>query len=137
MNSGHWRITFDTNPDDCNLRCIMCEEHSIYSSCQSKRQEEGKPRRRMDINLIRKVLEESKNTPLREIIPSTMGEPLLYRHFEEIIDLCHQYQVKLNLTTNGTFPRLGAVAWAKKIVPIGSDVKISHTFVNVSVISLN
>ena len=125
MNSGPWRITFDTNPDDCNLRCIMCEEHSIYSSCQSKRQEEGKPRRRMDINLIRKVLEESKNTPLREIIPSTMGEPLLYRHFEEIIDLCHQYQVKLNLTTNGTFPRLGAVAWAKKIVPIGSDVKIS------------
>ncbi|HNA62007.1 MAG TPA: radical SAM protein [Rhabdochlamydiaceae bacterium] len=125
MNPGPWRITFDTNPDDCNLRCIMCEEHSIYSSCQSKRKEEGKPRRRMDINLIRKVLEESKNTPLREIIPSTMGEPLLYRHFEEIIDLCHQYQVKLNLTTNGTFPRLGAVAWGKKIVPIGSDVKIS------------
>jgi MoaA/NifB/PqqE/SkfB family radical SAM enzyme len=103
----------------------MCEEHSIYSSCQTKRKEEGKPRRRMDIDLIRKVLEESKNTPLREIIPSTMGEPLLYRHFEEIIDLCHEYRVKLNLTTNGTFPRLGATAWAKKIVPIGSDVKIS------------
>ena len=23
-----WRITFDTNPDDCNLNCVMCEEHS-------------------------------------------------------------------------------------------------------------
>ncbi len=26
---GPWRITFDTNPDNCNLKCIMCEEHSI------------------------------------------------------------------------------------------------------------
>ena len=122
---GPWRITFDTNPDDCNLRCIMCEEHSIYSTCQTSRKQEGRSRRRMDIELIRKVLEESKGSPLKEIIPSTMGEPLLYRHFDEIIELCHKYQVKLNLTTNGTFPGYGAIKWAKKIVPIGSDVKIS------------
>ncbi len=122
---GPWRITFDTNPDDCNLRCIMCEEHSIYSCCQTKRKEAGLPRRRMDINLIRKVLEESKGSPLKEIIPSTMGEPLLFRQFDEIIQLCHEYGVKLNLTTNGTFPRHGATKWAQKIVPIGSDVKIS------------
>lgn len=32
-----WRITFDTNPDDCNLRCMMCEEHSIYSKLQEER----------------------------------------------------------------------------------------------------
>lgn len=122
---GPWRITFDTNPDDCNLRCIMCEEHSIYSQCQVRRKEEGRPRRRMDINLMRKVLEESRGSPLQEIIPSTMGEPLLYRHFEEIINLCHEYSVKMNLTTNGTFPKYGATKWAEKIVPIGSDVKIS------------
>lgn len=79
----------------------------------------------MNIELIRKILEESKESPLKEIIPSTMGEPLLFRHFDEIIQLCHEYGVKLNLTTNGTFPRLGATEWAKRIVPIGSDVKIS------------
>jgi MoaA/NifB/PqqE/SkfB family radical SAM enzyme len=122
---GPWRITFDTNPDDCNLRCIMCEEHSIYSSCQKQRKQEGLPHRRMDIALIRKVLQEAQGSPLREVIPSTMGEPLLYRHFEEIINLCHEFNVKLNLTTNGTFPKHGATEWAKKIVPIGSDVKIS------------
>jgi len=125
MKPGPWRITFDTNPDDCNLRCIMCEEHSIYSVCQTKRKEEGLKRRRMDIQLIRKVLEESRDLPIREIIPSTMGEPLLYRYFEEILQLCHEFKVKLNLTTNGTFPRLGAIEWAKKIVPVASDVKIS------------
>ncbi|HVB22462.1 MAG TPA: radical SAM protein [Ktedonobacteraceae bacterium] len=122
---GPWRITFDTNPDDCNLHCIMCEEHSPFSLLQLERIQAGKPRRRMDIELIRHVLEESQGTPLREIIPSTMGEPLLYRHMEEIIDLCSQYDVKLNLTTNGTFPRLGAQRWAERIIPVASDVKIS------------
>lgn len=122
---GPWRITFDTNPDDCNLKCIMCEEHSIYSSCQTNRKESGLPRRRMDIDLIRKVLEEARGTALREIIPSTMGEPLLFRHFDEIIDLCHEFGIKLNLTTNGTFPKYGATKWAKRIVPVASDVKIS------------
>ncbi|MBF5059638.1 hypothetical protein NEPTK9_001154 [Candidatus Neptunochlamydia vexilliferae] len=103
----------------------MCEEHSIYSKCQIKRKEEGRPRRRMSIDLIRKVLEESQGSPLQEIIPSTMGEPLLFRDFDKIIDLCHEFNVKMNLTTNGTFPKYGAIEWAKKIVPIGSDVKIS------------
>jgi MoaA/NifB/PqqE/SkfB family radical SAM enzyme len=122
---GPWRITFDTNPDDCNLHCIMCEEHSPFSTLQRERIQAGRPKRRMDIALIRRVLEESQGTPLHEIIPSTMGEPLVYRHMDEIIDLCAQYGVKLNLTTNGTFPGRGAKAWAERIVPIASDVKIS------------
>ena len=122
---GPWRITFDTNPDDCNLHCIMCEDHSPYSTTQSDRRRVGRPKRRMDIDLIRKVMEDSRGKGLREIIPSTMGEPLLYRHFDEILDLCAEYGVKLNLTTNGTFPRLGAKAWAERIVPVTSDVKVS------------
>lgn len=122
---GPWRITFDTNPDDCNLSCIMCEDHSPFSTTRKERVAAGIPKRRMSIELIKKVLEEAKDLGLREIIPSTMGEPLLYQHFEEIINLCHQYAVKLNLTTNGTFPRKGAEAWAKLIVPVTSDVKIS------------
>jgi glycosyltransferase involved in cell wall biosynthesis/MoaA/NifB/PqqE/SkfB family radical SAM enzyme len=123
--NGPWRLTFDTNPDDCNLRCVMCEEHSQYSSRQKERRVEGLPPRRMSIDLIRRVLEDSQGTGLTEIIPSTMGEPLLYEHFDEIIDLCTQFGVQLNLTTNGTFPKKGAQAWAERLVPITSDVKIS------------
>ncbi len=122
---GPWRITFDTNPDDCNLKCIMCEEHSVHSTLQAERKAAKRPPRRMSVDLIGRVLEDSRGTGLREIIPSTMGEPLIYQHFEDIIDLCHQHGVFLNLTTNGTFPRLGARAWAERIVPITSDVKIS------------
>ena len=122
---GPWRITFDTNPDDCNLHCIMCEEHSPHSPLQEERRSAGKPKRRMPIETIRDVLAESVGTPLREIIPSTMGEPLLYEHFDEILELCARYGVKLNLTTNGTFPGRGATEWARRIVPVTSDVKIS------------
>lgn len=123
--SGPWRITFDTNPDDCNLSCIMCEDHSPFSHTRRERVAAGIPKRRMSIDLIKKILTEAEGTPLREIVPSTMGEPLVYKHFEEIIALCHQYQIKLNLTTNGTFPRKGVETWAKLLVPITSDVKVS------------
>ncbi|MBK8219278.1 MAG: glycosyltransferase [Myxococcales bacterium] len=122
---GPWRITFDTNPDLCNLKCIMCEEHSSHSPLQLRRKEAGRARREMPFELIERVVAEAAPRGLREIIPSTMGEPLLYEHFERIIGLCHRYDLRLNLTTNGTFPRLGAEGWAKLIVPITSDVKIS------------
>ena len=120
-----WRITFDTNPDDCNLRCIMCEDHSPHSQTQIRRKAEGRPKRRMSIELVKKVVAEQAPLGLREIIPSTMGEPLLYEDFDEILALCHQHKVKLNLTTNGTFPRRGAESWARSLVPVCSDVKIS------------
>jgi len=119
---GPWRITFDTNPDDCNLKCIMCERSSPENPASNNG---DKQRRRMDIGLIRKVLDDLDGTALREVIPSTMGEPLLYENIGEIIDLCSEYGLKLNLTTNGTFPVLGARIWAQKIAPIASDVKIS------------
>lgn len=123
--TGPWRITFDTNPDDCNIHCIMCEEHSPYSPLQRERIAARRPKRRMDIALIRRILQQAQGTALREIIPSTMGEPLVYQHFDELLTLCEQYGLTLNLTTNGTFPGRGARLWAQRIVPLTSDVKIS------------
>jgi len=123
--SGPWRLTFDTNPDTCNLHCIMCEQHSPHSQLQVARRADGLPKRQMPINLIRRIVADAASNGLKEIIPSTMGEPLLYTQFEDILKLCVEQGVKLNLTTNGTFPRLGARAWAERIVPVTSDVKIS------------
>lgn len=119
------RITFDTNPDDCNLHCIMCEQHSEFSSSQKERRSRNLPPRRMPINLIKSILEQIGDKGLKEIIPSTMGEPLLYKDFDKILEYCDEYDVKLNLTTNGTFPRRTPADWAERIVPVTSDVKIS------------
>ena len=123
--TGPWRITFDTNPDDCNMSCIMCEEHSEYSPLRRARLETGRPHRIMDVQKIRKTVKEMVPLGLREVIPSTMGEPLLYDRFEEILEICREYNVKLNLTTNGTWPRLGPEKWAELICPITMDVKVS------------
>lgn len=122
---GPWRITFDTNPDTCNLQCVMCEEHSQHSLLQIQRKKEKRPHRIMPIAMIERVIAEAAPRGLREVIPSTMGEPLLYKDFDRILELCREHGVKLNLTTNGTFPGRGARAWAEAIVPVTSDVKIS------------
>ena len=70
--SAPWRITFDTNPDLCNIKCVMCEEHSIHA--KPKRTSND---RIMDFEIIKKVLENTHNNGLREIIPSTMGAKIV------------------------------------------------------------
>jgi len=98
----------------------MCEEHSELS----KKKRPKKPRR-MDIKLLQEVVAECAPNGLKELIPSTMGEPLLYKYLPETITICEKFGVKLNLTTNGSFPGRGARDWAELIVPVGSDVKFS------------
>jgi MoaA/NifB/PqqE/SkfB family radical SAM enzyme len=121
-----WRITLDTNPEDCNLRCTMCEEHSPFSTfIEELYQKTGHRRRRMPFTTVQKVFEEASRLGVREIIPSTMGEPLLYKDFDQLLGMFSQYGIKCNLTTNGTFPKRSVVEWAALIVPVTSDIKIS------------
>ena len=61
----------------------------------------------------------------REVIPSTLGEPLLWSGLDRLVALCAELGLALNLTTNGTFPGRGAAAWAERLVPVCSDVKVS------------
>ena len=39
----------------------------------------------------------------------------MYKNFDEIINLCHEFGLKLNLTTNGSFVIKGAKKWAELI----------------------
>ena len=120
-----WRITFDTNPDDCNYSCTMCEQHSEHSPHQKQRKAKGVRRQRMSFELIQRTLSEMAPQGTRESIPTTMGEPLMYKEFPQFIDLCREKYVKMNLTTNGSFFGRGASKWAELIVPVTVDVKIS------------
>ncbi len=121
-----YRITLDTNPEDCNLNCIMCEEHSPYSDFKQKIVEKfGVRYRRMPQDWLDDIFVEARKLGISEIIPSTMGEPLLYKYIDKIFILAKKYSVKINLTTNGTFPVKPVEAWAKLIIPVTSDTKIS------------
>jgi len=121
-----WRLTLDTNPEDCNFHCIMCEEHSDFSDFkQNLFNTTGLKRRLMPKEWLEKIFKEAKELGVKEVIPSTMGEPLLYKHFETILELCKINDIKLNLTTNGSFPRKSIEEWSELIIPITSDIKIS------------
>ena len=64
---------------------------------------------------------------LREVIPSTMGEPLLYSHFDELLELCRALEIPLNLTTNGTIPgKWGRDAAMELLLRSCSDIKVSY-----------
>lgn len=126
MQNKLFRITIDTNPEDCNLNCIMCEEHSPYSKyIDDLYKQTGSRKRRMPVEWLDKIINQASNLGTSEIIPSTMGEPLIYKAIERIYDLAKEKGIKINLTTNGTFPRKTVKEWADIIIPYTSDVKIS------------
>jgi MoaA/NifB/PqqE/SkfB family radical SAM enzyme len=126
MKNKLWRITLDTNPEDCNLNCIMCEEHSPYSDFKEQLYKQtGTRHRRMPKEWIANIFEEAYKFGVKEIIPSTMGEPLLYSNIDLFFQLAKKYEIQINLTTNGTFPGKGVEDWAALIIPVTSDTKIS------------
>ena len=124
-----WRMTFITNPDKCNLHCKMCDTFSVANRHRLK----DCPRPEMDFGLIEDTVSLLAPHGLKEIIPSTMGEPLLYSRFEDFVDLCKKHNVKMNLTTNGTFPGKGVEYWADKLLDVISDVKFSLNGIDPSV----
>jgi len=79
----------------------------------------------MKFDTVEDIFLQAEQLGVKEIIPSTMGEPLLYKEFDKIFDLAKQKNIKINLTTNGTFPKKTVTEWAKLIVPNTTDVKIS------------
>jgi MoaA/NifB/PqqE/SkfB family radical SAM enzyme len=126
MENKIWRITLDTNPEDCNLNCIMCEEHSQYSNFKDKLYEDtGVRHRRMSKEMIINLMEQAHQMGIKEVIPTTMGDPLVSDSFDLIVNLAEKYNIKLNVTHNGTFPRKSVKEWADMIVPNTNDIKIS------------
>lgn len=120
-----WRITLDTNPEHCNYHCIMCEEHSRYSSFKERLKASGVSSRLMPKEWLGKIFEQAHQLGISEVIPSTMGEPLLYSGIEEFYGLAKKYGMTVNLTTNGSFPGKTLEEWAELIIPQTSDVKVS------------
>lgn len=151
------RVTLLTNPDVCNLHCPLCflNQRALHN-CNARSAENGngvcpldngrerffycnKERRafgmgEMSFEVARAAIEKyaaerdaSGKRLLREVIPSTMGEPLLYSHFDELLELCESLEIPMNLTTNGTFPgKWGSDAAMKLLLRSCSDIKVSY-----------
>lgn len=151
------RITLLTNPDVCNLRCPLCFlNQRALRNCNARSAENGngdcppdngrerffycnKERRafgmgEMSFEVARAAIEKyaaerdaSGKRLLREVIPTTMGEPLLYSHFDELLELCRALEIPLNLTTNGTFPgKWGSEDAMGVLLRSCRDIKVSY-----------
>lgn len=122
------RLTLLTNPDKCNLHCPLC----FLNQRPRGHRELGMGE--MTFEMAQAAIEKyaaardaSGNRLLREVIPSTMGEPLLYSYFDELLEFCRLIGIPLNLTTNGTFPGKWAHESAMELLLLScSDIKVSH-----------
>ena len=80
----------------------------------------------MPFATVRAAIENALKEGLREVIPSTMGEPLLYSHFSELLELCVVSEVPVNLTTNGSFPGTwGTEQGMRCLLRACRDIKVS------------
>ena len=122
------RITLLTNPDKCNLNCPLCFLNQRgFSRCVLGVGEMAFETARVAIEKYAAERDASGKRVLREVIPSTMGEPLLYSHFEDLLSLCRSMELPLNLTTNGTFPgKWGSDAAMELLLRSCSDIKVSY-----------
>ncbi|MDR0518396.1 MAG: radical SAM protein [Fibromonadaceae bacterium] len=111
------RITFITNPHTCNLGCDICFSKQAPLDWE--------PVQEMSFEIIEKVVKAFLPLGLNEIIPSTIGEPFLYSRFEDFLKLAKKHNLKVNITTNGTFPNGGIKKWIPLLMPVLSDIKFS------------
>jgi len=79
----------------------------------------------MDFAIVEKVVNAFLPFGLKEIIPSTIGEPFLYSRFEDFLFLAKRTDIKVSITTNGTFPNGGLKKWLPLLLPVLSDIKFS------------
>jgi len=83
----------------CNLHCLMCTLYARdekIASCRSRLEE--KP---LDINMVKKLLRSVAS--FKPLISLTGGEPLLYRHIDDIFRMTRQMGLDCCVTSNGVF----------------------------------
>lgn len=79
--------------NNCNLSCSFCSEVK-------------KPKRMMKIDEFEHILKEIKDKT-NYIYLHVKGEPLLHPNIVDFLNLAEKYNLKVNLTTNGTlFPKV-------------------------------
>ena len=92
----------------------MCEEHSPYNLESQKKASNRCPVLFMNYKIIQSLFNDYKHLNYKEIVTSAMGEPLLYKHIDKIIDFCEKSKILLHITTNGTLNAL----WFRNILKL-------------------
>ena len=94
----------------CNLKCSFCPE--------TKRKKEY-----MDLENFEKVISKIHNYT-RLVCLHVKGEPLLHKELEDILKILEKYNLKANITTNGTLikDKLGIIKNSKAVRQINFSI---------------
>ena len=120
------RLTLLTNPDICNLHCPLCFLNQRKSPFGMGEMPFEVAQTAIEKFCLNAGTATNPQSALTEVIPSTMGEPLLYSQFEKLVVLCESHKIPLNITTNGTFPGVwGTEDGLERLVRVSRDIKVS------------
>jgi len=106
-------IGIDTT-SKCNLSCKACFRNYVDIDLDAKPD--------MPDNMVNQLIKDLFPTAFTVNL-STIGEPLLSRHVEKILNACIEYQVSLSLTTNGTL--LKGDDFLEKLASVLHHIEIS------------
>lgn len=92
------RVTLELTAD-CNLRCPHCE----FTPPRAWK-EKHDPGRVLHLGLDDlRVFAEKTFPHIQEIIPSVVGEPMMYPYWDEFLELLREYHVFAEIVTNGSY----------------------------------
>lgn len=78
---------------ECNLSCIMCQKNSVDENVYTRPAS-------MDFAMLTSLLRKHHRT--LSIVRLHGGEPFMYAHFEELIDLLNELKLKYTILSNAT-----------------------------------
>ena len=92
------RVTLELTAG-CNLRCPHCEFTPARAWV-----EQNDPKRILWLPPDElRVFAAAVFPHIREVVPSVVGEPMMYPYWQDFLDLCAQYGVFAEIYTNGTY----------------------------------
>ena len=102
---------------DCNLHCFMCDCEML----RNKARDVGIKKFALPVESFRKLVEHFFPSA-HQVNPTVVGEPFVLGYFDELLDACEKYSVKLDLHTNGMLMRGDRL---RKLMPHLAEVRIS------------
>lgn len=104
----------------CNIRCTFCP-----ISCKELQRPSNE--RLMPFETVVKIINEiKKDGTVDHVILNYYGEPFLYPKFEEVLQLCHENQIKVRFGTNGTQFTPANIELIKKYEPAEIVISIQY-----------
>jgi MoaA/NifB/PqqE/SkfB family radical SAM enzyme len=102
----------------CNLRCPHCEFTPARAWI-----DKNDPQRilYMGLDELRRFAD-AVFPHIQEVVPSVVGEPMMYPYWNEFLDLCSSYGVVLEIYTNGTYLDEASIA---RLAPVTGKLIVS------------